>query len=351
MMEFDFATIFLAVLLAPMVIVSGLLALCGLVMVYSGRGQARDPQGKLSWGKRALTKLLHQRLPALRFASMEQQVDLFNQVMALTGWIKIGMGWALTAGSATLVALSLALFALASYHLAILLIVVGALLLLFIALTTLSLAVGALVGFQHGARLAGRARATLAPGVWVPRRGSDYRARWLDWVFGLATIALLAGCGFAMVAYPRFGLSSGALEGASTEPVFAFIALSEVASALVWFFAARGVASAPRAITSPYEGLANDAEDFMRSMYIGVVTQTCCSTSSWTAMAFGLALIFTGLFAGLPFSLLFVAVGMLGSLVASCVALFRGRLGGRRAGWPWSALPAGVPTPAAPYQG
>lgn len=328
----------------------GFMTLYGLAIAAIGRAQARNPQGRLSWGKATRARQLHQWLPTLSWTRPEQQVDLFNQVTRLDGYRFLGAGLGLASGAVVLCGATLAYMAWLGANLS-----VTSFPFAFIAgsapVLLLPGALGAALAFHRAA-----ARAippAEAPVAWEGRRASDYVAPWVNWALtalGVLLAALCAGLAFTLPAIA--GANAPLAVVAARRAELAAVAVITLLCPLVWRLAVRWIVTAPRALTFPYSGVASDAEDFLRGQVVSYTVPMTLFICGWLVLFqsdfldLGIASI-SGWRGDLPFIL--IVAGGVALAAAVAAGMCRGRLGGARVGWPWSPRRPGLAAaPAAP---
>ncbi|HEU0027223.1 MAG TPA: hypothetical protein VFQ25_08920 [Ktedonobacterales bacterium] len=335
--DFTAGMIVLVVLVSAL---SGVMALLGLFLAYIGFAQTRDPQGGFSWGQRQRAKILHQWIPSLGWAAPGLQIDLFNQVTRLQGWAVCGAGAGFAAGGVGMGALTLALSGFNAAG------ALAGLVILMVPCVTLPATLGMALGFRFGARAANRVQQAAAATLWEPRRVRDYRAAWLDWALALMSLTITAVCATIAMRFPHLTIPHLFDEPApSALPPLTIGAAAAMLGPLVSWLSARWIATAPLAISTPYAGVANDAEDFVRAQVSASVFLFAWRSTGWLMMA--LAIAGTMVMPALPvddmglvtqfltLGLIFLLIGFIVTAAGAIAGLLGGRLGGRRAGWPW----------------
>ena len=325
---------------------SGVMACLGLLIALLGFVQTSDPQGGFVWGKRQRAEILHKWIPTLRWAVPWLQIDLFNQVTRLNGWAMCGVGVGLAAGFVGLGAIGLALSEFNGF---------GALELLVILelpCATLPAALGAALGFRFGARALRRAHQAPAASAWEPRLVADYRAAWLDWAFALIALIIAIACAIIALGFPQLAFAFLNPPGAPAPPALpalVFIAALALLGPVVSWLAAHWIAAAPPVITTPYSGIANDAEDYVRAQVIAYANPFTWRSCGWLMLSLGMVVTQTLVFdnagpgaLGFDLGMLFLLLGFIVLMLGSLIGLLRGRMGGRRVGWPWRPRLMGV---------
>jgi hypothetical protein len=325
---------------------SGVMACFSLLVALLGFAQIRDPQSGFVWGKRQRAEILHKWIPSLRWAHPWLQIDLFNQATRLNGWALCGAGVGLAAGFVGLGAIGLALSEFNGFG------TLEILVILELPCATLPAALGAALGFKFGARALRRGHQAPAASAWEPRRVADYRAAWLDGTFALIALIIAIACAIIAIRFPQLAfafLNPPDAPAPPALPALVFIAAFALLGPVVSWLAARWIAAAPPVITTPYSGIANDAEDYVRAQIIAYTIPFTWRSCGWLMMSLGmvvtqtLVLDDTGPGAlGFGLGMLFLLLGFVVLMLGSLVGLLRGRMGGRRVGWPWRPRLTGV---------
>jgi hypothetical protein len=331
--------------------------LLGLLNIGLGATQVRDPHGRFTPGKRRRTERLHNSIPMLRYAAPDEQISIYNQMTRLNGWATVGLGLGFFLGTALLGVVSV-LIGVTRDPLSGLFIYVA----LEAPTLTLGTALGIAQGFRHYGRIMGRAGQVSSFAPWQARTPGDYRAAWLAWL-----LAALATSGAALAIFGAL-VVSGNPEGAplpfppfitaQARLVTVLLAIPTLCGPLVAWLTAHWIATTPPVISSPYFGLANDAEDVARASLTSLTLSLVWRSTGWLTAVMGFTFLLTCLFAVPAPSLYWlVAIGAL-LIVGFAVMmlgllgrLLRGRLGGRRTGWPWSLRTPAAPAPITPRQG